>query len=88
MHTKLKKLCKDTSFYGVVGIIACFPATLFMEYWKRYQNILAHRWNVQNLEPIDEPPRPEFIALIKKHGYKTTVNPVTNVSAHLPVDVL
>ncbi|KAM7534107.1 hypothetical protein Aperf_G00000115486 [Anoplocephala perfoliata] len=52
-------------------------ATLFMESWKRYQNVLAHRWNVQQLEPIDEPARPEFLALLKKRGYKATINPVT-----------
>ncbi|VDK32493.1 unnamed protein product [Taenia asiatica] len=52
-------------------------ATLFMENWKRYQNVLGHRWNVQYLETVDEPPRPEFLALLKKRGYKPTVNLIT-----------
>uniref|UniRef100_A0A158REV8 Anoctamin n=1 Tax=Hydatigena taeniaeformis TaxID=6205 RepID=A0A158REV8_HYDTA len=52
-------------------------ATLFMENWKRYQNVLGHRWNVQYLEPVDEPPRPEFLALLKKRGYKPTINLIT-----------
>ncbi|KAL5107123.1 hypothetical protein TcWFU_009406 [Taenia crassiceps] len=52
-------------------------ATLFMENWKRYQNVLGHRWNVQYLEPVDEPPRPEFLALLKKRGYKSSVNLIT-----------
>uniref|UniRef100_A0A5K3FBR5 Anoctamin n=1 Tax=Mesocestoides corti TaxID=53468 RepID=A0A5K3FBR5_MESCO len=52
-------------------------ATLFMEQWKRYQNVLAHRWNVQNLEPVDEPPRPEFLALLNKKNFPRAVNPIT-----------
>ncbi|VUZ41606.1 unnamed protein product [Hymenolepis diminuta] len=59
------------------AIFMAIWATLFMENWKRYQNVLAHRWNVNLLESVDEPPRPEFLALIKKRGYKTSINPVT-----------
>nr|CDS25633.2 protein of unknown function DUF590 [Hymenolepis microstoma] len=65
---------------GCTVLFAVFMAiwaTLFMENWKRYQNVLAYRWNVQNLESIDEPPRPEFLALIKKRGYKSAVNIIT-----------
>ena len=54
-----------------------------MENWKRYQNVLAHRWNVQQLEPVDEPPRPEFLALLKKRGYKTKINLITGVCIDL-----
>ncbi|VDO07388.1 unnamed protein product [Rodentolepis nana] len=64
-------------FRALFCIISPLLATLFMENWKRYQNVLAYRWNVQNLETIDEPPRPEFLALIKKRGYKTSVNIIT-----------
>lgn len=50
-----------------------------MESWKRYQNVLAHRWNVLHIEPVDEPPRPEFLALLKKRAYKAAINPITGV---------
>ncbi len=59
--------------------VRSFLATMFMEQWKRYQNVLAHRWNVQSLEPVDEPPRPEFLALLDKKDYKREVNPITGV---------
>uniref|UniRef100_A0A0X3NPU4 Anoctamin n=1 Tax=Schistocephalus solidus TaxID=70667 RepID=A0A0X3NPU4_SCHSO len=59
------------------AIIMALWATMFMERWKRYQNVLAYQWNVQNLEPVDEPPRPEFLALLDKRGYRSEINPVT-----------
>ncbi|VDP67386.1 unnamed protein product [Schistosoma curassoni] len=34
--------------------------------WKRRQVSFAYRWNVYSLEPMDQPPRPEFMALLSK----------------------
>ncbi|CDI97940.1 protein of unknown function DUF590 [Echinococcus multilocularis] len=76
LATKMTHLVDNISTV-LFAIFMSIWATLFMENWKRYQNVLGHRWNVQHLEPVDEPPRPEFLALLKKRGYKTTVNLIT-----------
>ncbi|VDN21740.1 unnamed protein product [Dibothriocephalus latus] len=67
----------DNAGTVVFAIVMALWATTFMERWKRYQNVLAYEWNVQNLEPVDEPPRPEFLALLGKKGYRSEVNPIT-----------
>ncbi len=50
-----------------------------MEMWKRHQNKLAYQWNVQSFEPVDEPPRPEFLALLERTNVNKTENPITKV---------
>ncbi|VDP85375.1 unnamed protein product [Echinostoma caproni] len=52
--------------------------------WKRKQVSLAFRWNVYALEPVDQPARPEFLALLLK-GYESKVNPVSgNIEPLVP----
>ncbi len=50
-----------------------------MEMWKRHQNKLAYQWNVQSFEPVDKPPRPEFLALLERTNVNKTENPITKV---------
>ncbi len=47
--------------------------------WKRHQNKLAYQWNVQSFEPVDEPPRPEFLALLGRKNVNKAENPITKV---------
>ncbi len=47
--------------------------------WKRHQNRLAYQWNVQSFEPVDEPPRPEFLALLGRKNVNKAENPITKV---------
>lgn len=48
-------------------------AVAFLEYWKRTNAVLAHRWDCSNFEETDERPRPEYCALAPM----TIRNPVT-----------
>ncbi|KAJ8256873.1 hypothetical protein COCON_G00190250 [Conger conger] len=48
-------------------------AVAFLEYWKRTNAVLAHRWDCTNFEETEERPRPEFCALAPM----TMRNPVT-----------
>ncbi|KAL3314339.1 hypothetical protein Ciccas_007046 [Cichlidogyrus casuarinus] len=50
----------------VFAIFMALWATIFMEMWKREQFRIAYRWNVHELVEVEEPPRPEFIALVDK----------------------
>ncbi|MBN3298497.1 ANO7 protein, partial [Amia calva] len=48
-------------------------AVTFLEYWKRTNSVLAHRWDCSEFEEIEERPRPEFTAMAPM----TVRNPVT-----------
>lgn len=50
--------------------------------WKRRQVSFAYRWNVYSLEPMDQPPRPEFMALLSKMCPRK-MNPLSGVSINL-----
>ncbi|KAL3315918.1 Anoctamin-3 [Cichlidogyrus casuarinus] len=73
---------EGTVFFAIVMAVW---ATIFMEMWKREQFRLAYRWNVHELVQVEEPPRPEFIALV---GKKFKANRETlssgNPEPHIP----
>lgn len=48
-------------------------AVTFLEYWKRTNSALSHRWDCSMFEDIEERPRPEFTAMAPM----TMRNPVT-----------
>ncbi|XP_036393347.1 anoctamin-7 [Megalops cyprinoides] len=48
-------------------------AVTFLEYWKRTNAVLAHRWDCSEFEEVEERPRPEFTAMAPM----TLRNPVT-----------
>ncbi|KYO24816.1 anoctamin-7 [Alligator mississippiensis] len=50
-------------------------AVMFLEYWKRMNATLAHRWDCSDFEDIEERPRPEFVAMAPM----TMRNPITGV---------
>ncbi|XP_038604720.1 anoctamin-7 [Tachyglossus aculeatus] len=50
-------------------------AVTFLEYWKRTNATLAHRWDCSDYEDIQERPRPQFAA----KAPMTVQNPVTGV---------
>ncbi|TPP65893.1 Anoctamin [Fasciola gigantica] len=58
------------------GVLMALWAIIFLEMWKRKQVSLAFRWNVCTLEPVDQPARPEFLALLLR-GYDIKLNPVS-----------
>ena len=45
-----------------LAVITSIWGTLFLEFWKRRQTILAHQWHMDSLEEEEEPLRPEFPA--------------------------
>lgn len=49
-----------------------FPATTYLELWKRQQSVIIWEWDLQNVEE-DEEPRPEFETSVKTFR----INPVT-----------
>ncbi|KAK1162701.1 hypothetical protein AOXY_G17613 [Acipenser oxyrinchus oxyrinchus] len=55
------------------SIFMALWAVTFLEYWKRTNAILAHRWDCSEFEEIEERPRPEFTAMAPM----TLRNPVT-----------
>ncbi|NXA52392.1 ANO7 protein, partial [Nothocercus julius] len=48
-------------------------AVMFLEYWKRMNASLAHRWDCSDFEDIEERPRPQFTATAPM----TIINPIT-----------
>nr|XP_055051662.1 anoctamin-7 [Misgurnus anguillicaudatus] len=67
-----------TVFFSI--FMALWSVT-FLEYWKRTNSILAHRWDCSEFEEIEERPRPEFTALAPN----TIRNPVTGAEEpHFP----
>ncbi|XP_013041644.3 anoctamin-7 [Anser cygnoides] len=48
-------------------------AVLFLEFWKRTNASLAHRWDCSEFEDIEERPRPQFTAMAPM----TIINPIT-----------
>ncbi|KAM9127924.1 anoctamin-7 isoform 3-T5 [Pangshura tecta] len=48
-------------------------AVTFLEYWKRTNATLAHRWDCSDFEDIEERPRPQFTAMAPM----TMENPIT-----------
>ncbi|XP_065266305.1 anoctamin-7 [Emys orbicularis] len=48
-------------------------AVTFLEYWKRMNATLAHRWDCSDFEDIEERPRPQFTAMAPM----TMENPIT-----------
>ncbi|XP_061492649.1 anoctamin-7 [Rhineura floridana] len=48
-------------------------AVTFLEYWKRMNATLTHRWDCSDFEDIEERPRPQFTAMAPM----TTINPIT-----------
>ncbi|KAH8873920.1 Anoctamin-7 [Schistosoma japonicum] len=74
-RTKLMRLV-DHEGTVVFAVVMSLWAVIFFEMWKRRQVSLAYHWNVYSLEPMDQPPRPEFMALINKRCPRK-VNPLT-----------
>ncbi|CAL8096851.1 unnamed protein product [Calicophoron daubneyi] len=75
LRTKLTRLV-DNEGTVLFGVVMAMWAIIFLELWKRRQYTLAFRWNVHNLEPVDQPARPEFLELLDK-GYPAVINPVS-----------
>uniref|UniRef100_A0A8D0GX18 Anoctamin n=1 Tax=Sphenodon punctatus TaxID=8508 RepID=A0A8D0GX18_SPHPU len=50
-------------------------AVTFLEYWKRTNATLSHRWDCSEFEDIEERPRPQFTAMAPM----TIRNPITGV---------
>lgn len=69
--TPLKKKT-GTVHYSTGTNLPNFPATTFLELWKRKQAVVAWEWDLQNVEDEEEP-RPEFEATVTT--FRT--NPVT-----------
>ncbi|XP_018653261.1 putative anoctamin [Schistosoma mansoni] len=65
LRTKLMRLV-DHEGTVLFAVVMSLWAVIFFEMWKRKQVSLAYRWNVYSLEPMDQPPRPEFMALLSK----------------------
>ncbi|CAI2732357.1 unnamed protein product [Schistosoma spindalis] len=75
LRTKLMRLV-DHEGTVLFAVVMSLWAVIFFEMWKRKQVSLAYRWNVYSLEPMDQPPRPEFMALLSKMCPRK-VNPLT-----------
>ncbi|XP_041352260.1 anoctamin-1-like isoform X5 [Gigantopelta aegis] len=58
--------------------------TLFLEFWKRRQATIQHKWDLTNFIHEEEPPRPEYLATLQNHEIMK-VNPITGMKEpHLP----
>lgn len=52
----------DNDWTVVLAFFASVWATLFLEFWKRRQATLAHRWHTSEFEEEEEQFRPEYLA--------------------------
>ncbi|TGZ67426.1 hypothetical protein CRM22_004804 [Opisthorchis felineus] len=77
LRSKLTRLV-DNEGTVLFGVIMALWAILFLELWKRRQVSLAYQWSVYSLEPVDQPPRPEFLALLQK-GFPSKLNPISGL---------
>ncbi|XP_075770650.1 anoctamin-7 [Pelodiscus sinensis] len=55
------------------SIFMALWAAAFLEFWKRTNATLAHRWDCSDFEAMEERPRPQFAAMAPM----TTENPIT-----------
>ena len=56
-----------------IALFTSIWATLFLEFWKRRQVVLAHEWHVEGFEEGEEQLRPEYVATVTR----LKKNPVT-----------
>ncbi|RTG82536.1 uncharacterized protein DC041_0007486, partial [Schistosoma bovis] len=77
LRTKLMRLV-DHEGTVLFAVVMSLWAVIFFEMWKRRQVSFAYRWNVYSLEPMDQPPRPEFMALLSKMCPRK-MNPLSGV---------
>uniref|UniRef100_A0A8C4VRW3 Anoctamin n=1 Tax=Gopherus evgoodei TaxID=1825980 RepID=A0A8C4VRW3_9SAUR len=66
-------LCKESPECSFHFIFMSLWAVTFLEYWKRMNATLAHRWDCSDFEDIEERPRPQFTAMAPM----TMENPIT-----------
>uniref|UniRef100_A0A6Q2Y4Q4 Anoctamin n=1 Tax=Esox lucius TaxID=8010 RepID=A0A6Q2Y4Q4_ESOLU len=67
------QMVNDTPCMCTTSIFMALWAVTFLEYWKRSNAVLTHRWDCSEFQEIEERPRPEFTALAPL----TMRNPVT-----------
>lgn len=60
-----------------------FPATLFLEHWKRYSAEISHRWDLTGFDVHVEHPRPQYMARLA-HIKKVRIDYVTNTEEPQP----
>ncbi|XP_028415856.1 anoctamin-4-like isoform X1 [Dendronephthya gigantea] len=54
----------DNNFSIAFACIMAIWSTLFLEFWKRQQNILAYKWHTCDFEEVEEQVRPEYAAVV------------------------
>ncbi|XP_032221070.1 anoctamin-3 isoform X2 [Nematostella vectensis] len=54
----------DNDSTVVFAIFMSIWATVFLEFWKRRQAVLAYEWHMMHYEDQEEQPRPEFIVTV------------------------
>lgn len=54
----------DNDSTVIFAIFMSVWATLFLEFWKRRQAVLAYEWHMMHYEDEEEQPRPEFLARV------------------------
>ena len=52
----------DNDSTVVFAIFMSIWATVFLEFWKRRQAVLAYKWHMMHFEDVEEQFRPEFVA--------------------------
>ena len=56
----------DNDFTVALAFFASIWATLFLEFWKRRQATLAHKWHTSEFEEEEEQFRPEYLSTLTK----------------------
>jgi len=54
----------DNDSTVIFAVFMSIWATLFLEFWKRRQAVIAYEWHMMHFEDEEEQPRPEFLARV------------------------
>ncbi|KAL5010330.1 hypothetical protein ScPMuIL_012635 [Solemya velum] len=82
-HAKASRIF-DNGATVFFAIFMSLWGTLFLEFWKRKQAVIQHKWDLIDFVVEEEPPRPEYLAKLSSCK-KLKVNRVTGLQEpHVP----
>ena len=63
-RTRVKHLF-DNALTVVFAFLMSLWSVIFLDSWKRYSAEICHRWDVDEFDPEEEPPRPAYLLQLK-----------------------
>ncbi|XP_064600079.1 anoctamin-1-like isoform X3 [Liolophura sinensis] len=80
-HVKVSRIVDNRATVAFAVFMSLW-GTLFLEFWKRKEAVIAYKWDMSAYENEEEPPRPEYLAKLSQEDGKMEKrrHPVTGKS--------